>query len=115
LGLGQDIQYLPIRIKGEKTGQEVGGYYVANYRRRISCLDLESSIYGVYGPDWVRPEQRGQIEHVWKAVLRKEPIGEARLFRVGEYDHIVVIREDVKHAIEEAGITGGYLLELEVV
>ncbi len=115
LGLGEEIQYLPIRIRGMKSGQEVEIYYVANYLRRISCLDLEHSIYGIYGPDWIRPEQRGKIEHVWKAVLRQKAIGEARLFRIDEWKYIVAVREDVKQAMEKAGITGCYFLELEVV
>lgn len=116
LGLGPDIQYLPIRIRGEKSGREVGIYYVANYLRRIPCLDLEHSI-GVefFSPDWIRPEQRGQIAGVWKAALRKEAISDARIFRVDEWKYIVAVREDVKQAIEEAGITGCYFLELEVI
>jgi len=114
-GLGQDIQYLPVRVRGEKTGQEMGVYYVANYLRRIPCLDLEHSIYTVFGPDWIRPEQRGQIAGVLKPVLRRDVLGEARLFRVDEYEAIVVIREDVKQAMKETGITGCYFWELEVV
>lgn len=116
LGLGSEIQYLPIRIRGEKSGQEVGIYYVANYLRRIPCLDLEHSI-GVefFGPDWIRPEQRGKIAGVWRAALRKEAIGDARLFRVDEWPYIVAVREDVKRTMGEAGITGCYFLELEVV
>lgn len=116
LGLGSEIQYLPIRIRGEQSGREVGIYYVANYLRRIPCLDLEHSI-GVefFGPDWIRPEQRGKIAGVWRAALRKEAIGNARLFRVDEWHYIVAVREDVKRAMGEAGITGCYFLELEVV
>jgi hypothetical protein len=115
LGLSGDIQYLPIRVRGEKTGQEVGVYYVANYLRRIPCLNLEHSIYTVFGPDWIRPEQRGQISGVLKPALRRDAVGEARLFRVDEYEYIVVVHEDVKRAMEEAGITGCYFLKLEVV
>ena len=115
LGLGAEIQFLPVRVVGEKSGREVGVYYVANFLRRIRCLDLERSIYDVYGPDWIRPEQRGQIAGVWKAVLRREAVGEARVFRVEEFDPIVVIREEVKVAMEGAGITGCWFQELEVV
>ncbi len=119
LELGPDIQFLPIRIKGEKSGREVGIYYVANFLRRIPCLDLEHSIYGRYGDHLedfqVFPEKIGQICRVVKAVLRKEAIGEARLFRVDEWEYIVVIREDVKRAMAKARITGCYFLELEVV
>jgi len=116
LGLGGEVQFLPVRVVGEKSGQEVGVYYVANFLRRIPCLDLEHSI-GVefYGPDWIRPEQRGKIAGVWKAALRKEAISDARLFRVDEWKYIVVVREDVKRAMEEARITGCYFSELEVV
>ncbi|MCS7222898.1 MAG: hypothetical protein RML36_17345, partial [Anaerolineae bacterium] len=80
------------------------------------CLDLEHSI-GVefFGPDWIRPEQRGKLAGVFKAALKKEAIGDARLFRVEEWEYIVVVREDVKQAIEAAGITGCWFWELEVV
>ena len=119
LGLGSDIQFLPIRVIGEKSGREVGIYYVANFLRRIPCLNLEHSIYGRYGdhPEDFQafPEKIGQIRHVWKAVLRREAIGDARLFRVDEWEYIVVIREDVKRAMEETGITGCWFQELEVV
>ncbi len=119
LGLGKDIQYLPIRILGEKTGQEVGVYYIANYLRCIPCLDLERSIYGRYGEhpqDFeVFSDRIGQISHVWKAVLRQEAIRNACLFRVEEWKYIVVVREDVKAAMEEEGITGCWFQELEVV
>ena len=115
LGLGAEIQFLPVQVVGEKSGREVGVYYVVNFLRRIPCLDRERSIYDVYGPDWVRPEQWGQIAGVWKAVLRREAVGEARVFRVEEFDPIVVIREEVKVAMEGAGITGCWFQELEVV
>jgi hypothetical protein len=116
LGLGAEIQFLPVRVVGEKSGREVGVYYVAHFLRRISCLDLEHSV-GVefYEPDYFRPEKRGKIRAVWRAVLRREAIGEARVFRVDEYVYIVVIREDVKAAMEAAGITGCWFQELEVV
>lgn len=116
LGLSGDVQYLPIRIKGEKSGREVGVYYVANFLRRIPCLDLEHSI-GVefFGPDWIRPEQRGKLAGVFKAALKKGAIGDARLFRVDEWKYIVVVREDVKEAMEGAGITGCWFWELEVI
>jgi len=119
LGLERDIQYLPVRVIGEKSGREVGVYYVANFLRRIPCLDLEHSIYGRYGehPEDFRvfPEKIGEISHVLKAVLRREAIGDARLFRVDEWEYIVVIREDVKEAMEGAGITGCWFWELEVI
>ncbi|WP_448595372.1 imm11 family protein, partial [Thermoflexus hugenholtzii] len=119
LGLGSEIQFLPIRIKGEKSGREIEGYSVANFLRRIPCLDLEHSIYGRYGehPEdfQVFPEKIGQIRHVLKAVLQRKAIGDARVFRVDEWKYIVVVREDVKAAMEAAGITGCWFQELEVV
>jgi len=115
LGLAQDIQYLPIKIKGTLSGKEVSEYYVANYLRRISCLDLEHSIYGRFGDDWIRHEQRGDLQYVWKAVLRLEAIGDCRIFRVDERKYIVAVREDVIKAIDEAGITGWRAERLSLV
>jgi hypothetical protein len=48
LGLGAEIQFLPVWVVGEKSGREVGVYYVAHFLQRISCLDLEHSIYCVW-------------------------------------------------------------------
>ncbi len=115
LGLGEEIQFLPVQLIGRKSGQPVGTYFIANFLRRIPCLDREHSVYDVYGPDWIRPEQHGQVAGIWKAVLRREAIGDARVFRLDEFDPIVVVREDVKAAMEEEGITGCWFQELEVV
>ncbi|GIV94605.1 imm11 family protein [Chloroflexus aurantiacus] len=116
LGLGAVIQFLPIRIRGVTSGREIEGYTVANFLQRIPCLDLEQSI-GVefYGSDWIRPEQRGHIAGVWRAALRKDAVGDARVFRVDEWAYIVAIREDVRQAMMAAGITGSYFVELGVV
>lgn len=114
LALAGDVQYLRVLVKGDRTGQEVADYSVANYLRRVPCLDLERSVYTLFGPDWIRPEQRGLVAGVLRPVLRKDMLVEERLFRVDECEAIVVINEDVKQAIEEAGITGCYILELEV-
>lgn len=96
LGLARDIQYWPIQMRSLQTDKLVGTYYIPYFLRWIDCLDEERTI-------------------LWISVLRRAPIGKARLFRVVNWGYLVVIREDVKEAIVAAGISGCKFVQLEVL
>lgn len=89
LGLAEEVQYLPIWVRSLQSGELVGQYYVAHFLRRVACLDWEHS----------------NIEGLW-AVCRREAMAPWRLFRMREYPNFVIVREDVKRAIQRARITG---------
>lgn len=113
-----DIQYLPLIMRGEKSNREITGYSIANYLSIIDCLHRQRSIYRIYTKSnlmfWEqRPEMLGTFTDVQKVVLDKSKIGESRLFRLWGYD-IVIVREDIKLALEQKEITGCKFTELEV-
>jgi hypothetical protein len=119
LGL-EDIQYLPLRIRRRDGGKEVDGYYIANYLNVIDCLDRERSVYQVWTKDnllfWEkRPFMLGTFRDVTKAVIDSKKPGDTPIFRLWGWEMMVVVREDVKLAIERAGITGCVFREIEVV
>lgn len=114
----EDIQYLPVRLKHKESGREIKGYHIANYLRMIDCLDREHSVYEIWTKEnllfWEkRSYMLGTFRDVRKAVLDITRIGDARLFRLWGWEMMVIVREDVKTAIEEAGITGGRFTRLE--
>jgi hypothetical protein len=116
----EGIQYLPLRIKRQDGAKEVDGYYIANYLNVIDCLDRERSVYQVWTKDnllfWEkRPQRLGTFRDVTKAVIDSKKISDAPIFRLWGWEMMVVVREDVKRAIEEAGITGCMFREIEVV
>jgi hypothetical protein len=119
LGL-ENIQYLPLRIIRRDGPKEVDGYYIANYLNVIDCLDRERSVYQVWTKDnllfWEKRLQRlGTFRDVTKAVIDSKKIGDAPIFRLWGWEMMVVVRENVKQVIEEAGITGCMFREIEVV
>lgn len=112
------IQYLPLRLRGRESGREIGGYCIANYQSVIDCLDRERSIYRVLTKEnllfWEkRPWKLGTFDNVVKVVLEVEKIADARLFRLWGWSPMVIVREDVKQAIEDAGITGCRFTKME--
>jgi hypothetical protein len=114
----EDIQYLPVRLKQKESGREIEGYHIANYLRLIDCLDREHSEYVIWTKEnllfWERRSYMlGTFRDVKKAVLDITRAGDARLFRLWGWEMMVIVREDVKTAIEEAGITGGRFTRLE--
>jgi hypothetical protein len=115
-----DIQYLPLRIKRKDEKEEISGYSIANYLRIIECLNRERSVYQLWTKDnllfWEkRPDMLGTFESITKTVLDLKKIGDARIFRLWGWEVMVVLREDIKQAIEKAGITGCEFSEIEVI
>ena len=116
----EGIQFLPLRIRHRPSGAEAQGYHIANYLHAIDCLDREHSIYEIWTKDnllfWEkRPSMLGTLRDLRKAVLDSTKIGNDRLFRLEEWEMMVLVREDVKEAIEEARITGCRFTEIETV
>lgn len=119
LGL-KSIQYLPLRIRRRDGAKEVDGYYIANYLNVIDCLDRERAVYQIWTKDnllfWEkRPYMLGTFRDVTRAVLDSKKIGDVPIFRLWGWEMMVMVREDVKQTIEEAGITGCVFREIEVV
>lgn len=114
------IQYLPIRILKRDGAKEVGGYHIANYLNVIDCLDRERSVYQIWTKEnllfWEkRPHVLGTFRDVTKAVIDSKKTGDIPIFRLWGWEMMVVVRENVMEAIEEAGITGCVFREIEVV
>ncbi len=102
IGMNQLIQYIPVSIIDRWTKQNLSIYYFANFLSHIDCLDTNRTTF----------DEDGLIK---RAVLQKRLIQHAPLFYVEGKPPFVVVREDVKKAIERAGITGCQFEEIEVV
>ncbi len=115
IGRRPAIQYIPVPLLDRERRRRLGTYYLAKFLLWVDCVDerrslvvpiLEQMDQVMQGREWVEP----------RIVLRREAIGEARVFRTGlDYVDWIVVREDVKEAMERAGITGCEFEEIEVV
>lgn len=115
-----NIQYLPLLVKCRATGNVLQGYHLANYLDIIDCLDRERSDFQVWTQEnllfWEkRPWMLGKFRDVRRAVLAVDQIPDRKVFRLWGWEEMVIVREDLKSAIEAAGITGCWFTELKTV
>ncbi len=104
----------------DKAEPAVGGYlhvHLSGY----NDWDLRAACYyQVWTKDNLlfcerRPHMLGTFRDVQRAVLDCSRIGEISVFRLWGWEVMVVIRGDVKSAIERAGITGCRFSLLETI
>jgi hypothetical protein len=77
----------------------------------IDCLDRHKSKYEIWTQDnllfWQkRPWMLGRFRDVQRAVLDETKIGRTPVFRLWGWEAMVVVRDDLKRAIADAGVTG---------
>jgi hypothetical protein len=97
------IQFLPFRFQRlDGTGQ-VAGYCVGQILRRVDCLDRNRT---KVRNNWRPVNDSGDFGTYAPLVLSRSLIGQEKLFRIAGSCGTIVIREDVKRAIEDAGFTG---------
>ncbi|GIV09502.1 MAG: hypothetical protein KatS3mg019_1593 [Fimbriimonadales bacterium] len=93
-----EIEFLPVQMRGLQSGRELGVYYIPHFLKSYDCLDHK------------------YIRRTWVARLfRARFPAEARLFIAPDPTHThLVFRDDVVQAIKRARITGIDFYELEL-
>ena len=97
------FQFLPLRLQMPDGTGEVQGFAVGQALRRIDCLNRERT--RVRKDDWT-PRPNGVFNVQGTPCLSKAAIGDAAVFRIFGTPIKLIVREDVKDAIEAAGFTG---------
>jgi len=93
-----NIQYFDLTIEEIQTEKTYTNYKVANLLDLVPCIDKEQS-------ELIYDEE--EIDEVDKLVLDEACIpADKKLFRVEELPLLVLVKDSLKQAIEEAGITG---------
>jgi hypothetical protein len=114
------VQYLPLTIMRRGQNNLVEGYSVANYLNVIDGVDRQASVYQVWTEDnlvfWEkRPYLLGTFRDIPKLVLNSARVRDVPLFRLKGWELAVIVREDLKQAMEAATITGCRFVEVHVV
>ncbi len=102
LGATEGVQFLPIRVVREATGEEVPGYYVLHVWRHISALDKEHTKF-IKEPSDDDPYPQLNIAVV---ALRWEAIKDVDIFRLKEKNVSIYVSRRVKQRLQEIGATG---------
>jgi hypothetical protein len=101
-GLGvKNAEYLPVAVKDHKGEVIAPDYAILNLLGSEPAVDLKASIVEMGALD------EDQIDTVKKLVLDHAAISpDAKIFRCAARRLLYMIRDDVKAAFEQAGLTG---------
>lgn len=103
-----DVQFIPAQIEAHTEP-----HFILNTLRAIRCIDdARCAEVKHWQPEDHQPEKIGQYRVV--SGLRIDPgkAGDARIFRTWGWSIALIVSEDLKLAIEEAGLTGTYFVEV---
>ncbi|MHA7627453.1 imm11 family protein [Corallococcus sp. M7] len=97
-----DVELIPVEVDSH-----VGPYFILNSIRAIPCVDTESSSEVAY---WTEedgfPEKVGTLFTISGMRIDPSKVGDAKVFRPSEWEVSLIVSEDIKDAMEGAGITG---------
>jgi hypothetical protein len=97
---GDVVEYLPFTLKDKRGRRTKGQFYLANLLLKVDCMDREKSDFSVSDFD-------GRVLGVDTLKVLNEKIPpEAKLFRLGEYTRLIVIRSDLVRRINDEKLTG---------
>ena len=103
-----DVQYLPVTILNEKTGEKITSYSVLNIISFTDALDLKNSNYNIW-------KTRGmEILSIIKPAFKRAKLKNKHIFRVKDANHALFVSEEIKKIVEENNLTGFGFLEVAV-
>jgi len=103
-----NAEWLPVVVK-DHSGTVVGpDYAFLNLQGSEEAIDMERADYTM------NAISKDQISHIDNLVLKPGTISpQAKMFRCKEFLRLILIREDVHAAFEQAGLTGFKAYEAE--
>jgi hypothetical protein len=101
------VQLIPAQVDGHP-----GPWYILNALRIIRCIDdarCEQVQY--WEPEDNRPDKLGEYRAVHGMRIDPGRVADTRIFRPWGWRVALIVAEDIKQAIEAAGLTGTRLVE----
>ena len=97
-----DVQLFPVTV-----GSESEPYLLVNVTRTVRCIDDEASEEVRYWrPEDGRPDKVGKYRAVSGMRIDPTKVGDAKVFRTWGWSIALIVSEDIKEALERAGVTG---------
>jgi hypothetical protein len=98
----RDVQILPVDIQGQPDP-----FCILVATRLVRCIDDKASEEVEYWtPEDGRPEKVGQYRDVYGMRIDPTKVGDAKIFRTWGWTVALIVSEDIKEALERAGVTG---------
>jgi hypothetical protein len=97
------VQFLPFKLLVECVGKVVTGFCVGQVLRLLDSLDRERT---KVRNNWQPINGWGDFGTLRPIVLKENVLADNKLFRIKGQCRSIVVRQDLKEAIERAGFTG---------
>jgi hypothetical protein len=105
-----DVQILPCTVDGKF------GYAAVNVLRILPCIDDALTVGIKWTKDDHRSDLAGQYRSIDKLMLDPSKIPEdAHVFRMKDYQRIIIVSETMKQAMEAAGCHGAVFVPVELI
>lgn len=104
----QDVQLFPVEVEGQREP-----YQLLVATQKIRCIDDEACReVRHFTLESGRPERVGEYRIVSGLRIDKSKVGDARVFKLWGWRPALIVDEEVKMALAQTGITGGYFDEV---
>jgi len=98
----EEVQTLPVEIEGQTEP-----FYILVATQLIRCIDdAACTEVELWTPEDGRPEKVGQYRDVYGMRIDPSQVGEAKVFRTWGWSIALIVREDIKDALDRIGATG---------
>jgi len=98
----EEVQTLPVEIEGQPTP-----FFILVATRLIRCIDESASRHvRKWTPEDGRPEKVGKYRDVRGMRIDPSQVGDAKIFRPQGWAITLIVREDIREALERMGATG---------
>jgi len=98
----EEVQTLPVEIEGQPEP-----FFILVATQLIQCIDERASRHvRKWTPEDGRPEKLGKYRDVRGMRIDASQVGDAKIFRPRGWAIVLIVREDIKDALERMGATG---------
>ncbi|MFY2558192.1 imm11 family protein [Corallococcus terminator] len=98
----EEVQTLPVEIEGQSEQ-----FFILVATQLIRCID-EKATQEVL--KWTledgRPEKVGKYRDVWGMRIDASQVGDAKVFRAWGWPIVLIVREEIRDALDRMGATG---------
>ncbi|MHC9543445.1 MAG: suppressor of fused domain protein [Vulcanimicrobiota bacterium] len=98
-----EVQYLPLKIYKDGR-EEIEGYYIGNVLRIVDCVDREQMHQDSESKARL-PGRSGKLNEKDSIVLNPALVGDAKIFRLKDWEYVLIVRDDVVKEIKKAGFS----------
>jgi hypothetical protein len=101
------VEFIPTIVEGERDA-----YFIMNILAEADCLDESASLITWWAPGDGRPDRIGTYRMLAREVYDCSITKLPAIFRLSKFSVMIMVRDDLRKAIDDAGLTGLFCDEL---